>query len=184
MAEAYFSAVVVRLPESAEPAPPAPPPTWYFTLERASTLLINLLPEANRDRLVLALRRDPNLLITLMRETMFRYRFMQDLNERMLPALGRDPRLREIVAAILHDPERLVNDPARLALFLDDYERRRTPTSTVLCGWTAEGVHENHGPGPRPDCRLFLAELAVWFAMSRPRDSSGPASPDPECAIR
>ena len=153
-------------------------------MERASTLLINLLPEANRDRLVFALRRDPNLLITLMRETMFRYRFMQELNERMLPALGRDPRLREIVAAILHDPERLVNDPARLALFLDDYERRRTPTSTVLCGWTAEGVHENHGPGPRPDCRLFLAELAVWFAMSRPRDSSDPASPDPNAPTR
>jgi hypothetical protein len=61
----------------------------------------------------------------------------------------------------------LVDDPARLTVFLDEYERRMPPANTVLCGWTADGTHENYGPGSQPDSWSFLADLAVWFSASR-----------------
>src|SRR5207248_661458 len=105
-AEAYFSAVVVHLPKSAEPRPAMPPPTWYFTLERTSDVLVALLSAAGNNRLVTALRANPRLLIDLLKETMFRGCFHRDLAERMLPGLERDPRFREIFPDLLRDPER------------------------------------------------------------------------------
>ena len=167
-AEAYFSAIVVRLPDSAEPEPTAPPPTWYFTPERGTELLAlfqeqGLIPKPS-NRLVAALRNNPKLLISLLKETMFRGSFFRDMNEKMLPDLERDPGLRDILAALMCDPEGVVNDPARFATFLDEYERQMPTTSTVLCGWTADGSHQNFGPGSRSDEWSFLADLAVWFS--------------------
>jgi hypothetical protein len=57
--EAYFAAVVVHLPQSAESPSPEPRPTWYFTLERANELVMSLLPTTGNNRLVNALRSDP-----------------------------------------------------------------------------------------------------------------------------
>src|SRR5205814_6294729 len=127
---------------------------------------VALLPPTGNNRLVNVLRANPRLLIALLKETMFRGCFHRDLTEIMLPDLGQDPRFREIFPALLQDPEGLVNDPARFATFLDEYERRMPPPSTLLCGWTADGTHENYGPGPRPDYWSFLADLAVWFSAA------------------
>jgi hypothetical protein len=110
-----------------------------------------LIPKADTIRLVAALRKDPKLLITLLKETMFRECFFRDLTENVLPDLGQDLKFAQICADLLADPERLVNGPARFASFLDEYERRMPPASTVLCGWTADGTHVNYGPGSHPD---------------------------------
>ena len=53
--EAYFAAVVVHLPKSAGSPSPEPLPTWYFTLERTSDLVMSLLPTTGNNRLVNAL---------------------------------------------------------------------------------------------------------------------------------
>jgi hypothetical protein len=102
---------------------------------------------------------------------MFRGSFFRDMSEKILPNLGRDPGLRDVLVALI-DPEGVVNDPARFASFLDEYERRMPATSTVLCGWTADGTHQNYGPGSRPDEWSFLADLAVWFSARRTDDLS------------
>jgi hypothetical protein len=123
-----------------------------------------LIPKAHSNRLVAALRKDPKLLIPLMKETMFRGCFLRDANETLFPDLGQDLRLAQILADLMAAPERLINDPERFTILLDEYERRMPAASTVLCRWTADGTHENYGPGSRPDDWSFLAELAVWFA--------------------
>jgi hypothetical protein len=87
--EAYFAAVVVRLPMAGEPRSVTPPPTWYFTLERTDEQLAALLPRTGNNRLVNAVRDDPKLLATLLGETKFRAAFLRGLTEELLPHLSR-----------------------------------------------------------------------------------------------
>jgi hypothetical protein len=162
--EAYFAAVVVHLPESAASPSPKPLPTWYFTLERTNELVMSLLPTTGNNRLVNALRSDPRLLPTLLGELMFRGSFYRDLGA-MTADLIQNCRLHTVLPALLTDPTRAVQDAANFAAFLDEYERRMPPSSTCLCGWTADGVHKNYGPGPRPDAWSFLGDLAVWLSV-------------------
>jgi len=168
-------AVVAHLAESAGATTSGPPPTWYFTLERTSDLLMGLLPTTGRNRLVNVLRSDPGLLVPLLGERMFRGCFFRDLAP-MTAELARDARIRPILPALLQDPARAVSDAAGFAAFLDEYERRMPLTSTLLCGWTADGSHENYGPGPRPDSWSFRAELAVCFADRGAAESAGVAA--------
>ena len=102
---------------------------------------------------------------------MFRGSFHRDLAA-MTADLVRDPRFHTLLPALLTNPARALADTANFAAFLDEYERRMPPSSTLLCGWTADGAHENYGPGPRPDAWSFLADLAVWFSVGRQAESA------------
>jgi hypothetical protein len=175
IAEVSFAALVAHLPESAGSPASGPPPAWYFTLERTSELLMGPLPTTGRNRLVNALRSDSGFLVTLLGETMFRGCFYRDLSP-MTADLARDARLRPILPALLPDPSEVVGDAAGFAAFLDEYERRMPPTSTLLCGWAADGSHENYGTGPQADPWSFLAELAVWFSVRGAAESAGIAA--------
>ena len=164
--EAHFVAFVVRLPDRGEPESATPPPSWFFTLEKVDDLLAELMPRGGLNRLVNALRKEPKLLTALLGETIFRGAFLNDLSEKVLPHLQGDPVVRDILTDAATNPDGLVNDPSRFALFLDEYERRMPTSSTILGRWMPDGTRENFGPGSRPDDWSFIADLAVWFSTT------------------
>ena len=172
--EAFLVAIIVRLPTKEGATPSDRPPTWYFTLEKGEEALARMLElvpgHRESSRLAAALRRDPGLLGRLLKEPMFRLCFFRDVEEKLLPDLGQDPRFRAIFPRLLNDPGGLADDTNALGLFLEEYDRRVRPPYpyTVLGGWTADGTHKNYGPGSRPDYQDFLADLAVLFCSEPP----------------
>jgi hypothetical protein len=169
--EAHFVAFVVRLPHEGEPQSEAPPPAWFFTLEKGNDWLSELIPRSGFNRLLNALRSDPRRLTTLLAEPILRDALIRDLSERFSPELRNDPAFRAIFVDLLRNPESLLNDPTRFGRFLDEYDRANPTQSTVLGGWTRDRTHQNFGPGSRPDYLSFLAELAAWFSTARTRGS-------------
>jgi hypothetical protein len=78
-------------------------------------------------------------------------------------------------AVLLADPEEAVQgfaDAARLEMRYFTLEKGflfAGPPCTVLCEWTTEGSHVNHGDGPAPELEAFVQAMGELLARdSRP----------------
>jgi hypothetical protein len=166
--EAYMVAFLARLPERDDPKS-KPIPASYFTLEKGGELEAMLaqaqgIPESYDSRVISALRRNPRLLLELLRETPFRITFFKDLEGQVFPALKSTGLLEgSLKRHFFPSPifESLVDDKSAFADFLHEFEKVMTPTRTVLGGWSPERNHMNYGDGPRIERNAFLSDIAV-----------------------
>jgi hypothetical protein len=141
----------------------------FFTLEMANSKLLNSLGVPYESRLIAALRKDPTLLIRLLAETQFRISFFGDLVDKLGSVVSENADLRERLAPFFSPSkiiEALTNSPAAFSALLDEYERRLTPTYTVLGSWGPDGKHANHGDGSRVNPPAFLSDIAVLLETS------------------
>ena len=174
-AEAHLVAFLVQLPEGDQPSL-LKLPALYFTLEKQDDLMSllarqNGIEEPYESRVIEALRGDPRLLSTLIREKPFRARLERDLTEQLIPALRAAGLLDGALKAHFDSSlspmpnyESLAADAPAFTLFLDEYARLLKPTHTILGRWTPDRMHGNLGPGPRVDRDAFLSDIAICLA--------------------
>jgi len=170
--EAHLVAFLAKLPEGDKPSL-LKLPMQYFTLEKESNLMLQLaqlngIEQPYESRVIEALRGNPQLLLTLVRELPFRARLERDLSEQLIPALRTAGLLDGSLKAhfdsshgSLPNYESLVADAPAFTAFLDAYAELLKPTQTILGGWTADRTHVNCGDGPRVDRDAFLSDIAV-----------------------
>jgi hypothetical protein len=170
--EAHLVAFLAKLPEDDMPSL-LKLPAHYFTLEKEGDLMsqlarLNGIEEPYESRVIEALRGNPQLLLTLLREAPFRATLERDLSEQLIPALRTAALLDGSLKAHFDSSpnpqpnyESLVADASAFNAFLDEYAKLLKPTHTILGGWTANRTHVNCGPGSRVDRDAFLSDIAV-----------------------